>query len=160
MSSEDTPKGFTVVDSRVSRDDEGDQGPGGDKENKKAADKPGGEGAVKSGETSKPDAAEESLETGASMETDHAPITFPGFLLSLHHSAAICLGLVPDPIQNERITRLDLARENIDLLEMLKEKTKGNLDADEQKLIENILYDLRMAYVQVCKASGKGDCDL
>ena len=51
--------------------------------------------------------------------------------------------------------RSEMAQQNIDLLEILKEKTKGNLDQQESKLIENILYELRMAFLEVCRSQQK-----
>jgi hypothetical protein len=86
------------------------------------------------------------------------PVTFPTFLLSLHTAALIHLGLIPDPVSNEQVVNLGLARQNIDLLEMLQKKTKGNLDDEESKLFDNILYELRMVYVQVCEQTTGGEC--
>jgi len=61
------------------------------------------------------------------------------------------LGEVPDPVSKQSVKQLSSAKQTIDLIGMLQEKTKGNLSSEEEKLIEYILYDLRMRYV---KATG------
>ncbi len=78
-------------------------------------------------------------------------IDFKNFVLSLSTSALIQLGEIQDPFTQEAAKNLPLAKQTIDLIGMLKEKTKGNLSPDESKLIEYVLYDLRMRYV---KAAG------
>jgi hypothetical protein len=88
----------------------------------------------------------------ASQEQIHLPeINFVNFLFSLSTSALIQLGDIEDPISQKIARNLPLAKQTIDLIGMLKEKTKGNLTPDEEKLIESILYDLRIRYV---KATG------
>jgi hypothetical protein len=72
---------------------------------------------------------------------------FSTFILSLSTSVLVCLGELPDPLKNEKSTNLPLAKQTIGIIEMLKEKTKGNLTEEEDRLIESILYDLRMKYV-------------
>lgn len=80
----------------------------------------------------------------------HAPIPFAGFVLSLATSAAIHLGDVADPGTGQvQAPDLEAASQMIDLLAMLQEKTRGNLDADEAQVLEQILYDLRLRYVAV-----------
>lgn len=79
------------------------------------------------------------------------PVDFPTLVLSFAQSALVHLGELPHPETGEPKRNLSLARHNVDLLGMLQEKTRGNLDTDEQKLIENLLYDLRMKYVSQCK---------
>jgi hypothetical protein len=76
-----------------------------------------------------------------------APITFATFVLSLSTQALAQLGDIPDPI--DRSTRVDLeaAREIIDILGMLREKTHGNLGPDESAQLDEALYALRMRYV-------------
>lgn len=75
-------------------------------------------------------------------------INFTNFLLSLSTSVLIHLGEVKDPMTSEVEKDLPNAKQTIDLLGMLREKTKGNLTPDEEKLFENLLYDLRMRYVR------------
>lgn len=69
-------------------------------------------------------------------------------ILSLSSSVLVNLGEVPDPESNQINENLDLARHTIDLLAMLEEKTKGNLTKDEEDLLKNVLFELRMKYVQ------------
>lgn len=78
-------------------------------------------------------------------------IDFSSFIFSLSTSALLHLGEVPDPITKKRGKNLPLAKQTIDILGMLKEKTKGNLTPDEEKLMENILTDLRWRYVREVK---------
>ena len=84
-------------------------------------------------------------------ETPLPEIHFMNFLLSLSTSALIQLGEVPDPMTQKAERHLPLAKQTIDIIGMLQEKTKGNLTPEEEKLIEFVLYDLRMKYV---KAAG------
>lgn len=68
--------------------------------------------------------------------------------LSLGNAALVGLGLVPEPETGSTIRNLDLAAQNIELLSMLKEKTKGNLSSEEEHLLNGLLYDLRLKYVE------------
>jgi hypothetical protein len=81
---------------------------------------------------------------------DHIPmpeIDFSTFILSLSSSALLHLGLIENP-HTRRIDRnLELAKQTIDILGMIRDKTKGNLSHDEDNLIENLLTDLRLKYV-------------
>lgn len=81
-------------------------------------------------------------------ETNLPPVNFITFLLSLAGSAHVALGLVPNPQTNKTEKNLPLAKQTIDLLEVLKEKTKGNLTKDEEELFEHLLFELRMKYVE------------
>ncbi|MCI5071699.1 DUF1844 domain-containing protein [bacterium] len=85
-----------------------------------------------------------------STETQNTPtINFTSFVLSISTSALVQMGLVPDPVSNETQKNMVLAKQQVDILEMLGEKTKGNLDENEQKLMDQVLYELRMRYVEV-----------
>lgn len=77
------------------------------------------------------------------------PVNFSMFVLSLNTSALIHLGQIPDPQTQEKRKNLALARQTIDILDMLKQKTKGNLTKDEEKLLDSVLYELRMIYLKV-----------
>jgi len=81
-------------------------------------------------------------------ETQLPEINFVTFVLSLNASALVNLGLVEDPASNTKVKNLPLAKQTIDILGMLQEKTKGNLTADEENLIKHVLYELRMIYVK------------
>ncbi len=71
------------------------------------------------------------------------PVSFAQFVVSLGSSALVHLGEIPDPGTGEAIQDKALARQTIAVLEMLHQKTKGNLDEDEARLIEALLTDLR-----------------
>ncbi|AGC49500.1 DUF1844 domain-containing protein [Lawsonia intracellularis] len=74
-------------------------------------------------------------------------VTFSTFILSLASSALAQLGEVPHPESGEIIQDLPMAKHTIEILSMLQEKTKECLDSDESRLIEGLLYELRMKYV-------------
>jgi hypothetical protein len=76
---------------------------------------------------------------------------FSTFILSLSHSALMHLGEAPHPETGQIEQNLPLARQTIDLIGMLEEKTKGNLSGDEERLVGQILFDLRMRYVELSK---------
>jgi hypothetical protein len=78
---------------------------------------------------------------------------FTTFVLSLSHSALMHLGEAPHPETGRVERNLALARQTIDLIAMLDEKTKGNLTGAEERLLAQLLYDLRMRYVEASKAS-------
>lgn len=84
------------------------------------------------------------------------PATFEFLTLSLKTQAEIQLGLLHFGEEEERgQPDLRVARHTIDILAMIQEKTKGNLNLEEQRLIENSLTELRFRYVQVLEASKK-----
>lgn len=78
-------------------------------------------------------------------------IDFSTFVLSLSHSALMHLGEAPHPETNAVEANLALAKQNIDLLALLEEKTKGNLSGDEERLLAQVLFDLRMRFVERSK---------
>ena len=75
-------------------------------------------------------------------------INFPTFIFSLNSSALLNLGAIEDPGTGQKAKNLPLAKQTIDILAMLEEKTIGNLVDDEAALLKNILYELRMLYVK------------
>jgi hypothetical protein len=120
-------KSFTVRDKRFSAQKEGEGNSKVKEENK--------EGGFQEGDSPE-------------QETVLPEINFINFLFSISTSALIQLGEIEDPISQQTVKNLPLAKQTIDLIGMLKEKTEGNLTPDEAKLIENILFDLRMRYVK------------
>lgn len=76
------------------------------------------------------------------------PLNFSTFILSLSTQALVHLGEIPNPIDNKLGTDLLAAKHMIDILGILKEKTKGNLDDSESGLLDTVLYDLRLNYVE------------
>jgi hypothetical protein len=81
------------------------------------------------------------------------PVDFHTFVLSLGSSALLHLGEIENPNDGVSQKDLPLAKHTIDILAMLEEKTKGNLTTAEEKLIESLLYDLRLRYVEATKKS-------
>ena len=124
---EEQEKNFTVRDKRFSAQKEG-EGDSKITEEKKGGESQGGD--------------------SPQQETVLPEINFINFLFSISTSALIQMGEIEDPISQQTVKNLPLAKQTIDLIGMLKEKTKGNLNPDEAKLIENILFDLRMRYVK------------
>ena len=99
---------------------------------------------------------EPAAETSESMtdqeeeKTDYQlpEINFATFIFSLNHSVLVHLGVMEDPSTGKKVKNLPIAKQTIDILGMLEEKTRGNLDNDEEKMLKNILYDLRMIYIK------------
>jgi hypothetical protein len=83
------------------------------------------------------------------------PVDFSTHILSLASTALIALGKMPAPDGQEHPLDLETARHLIDVLGMLETKTKGNLDEAEQKLLQSLIYDLRVAFVDAQKAPAK-----
>jgi len=134
MESGEGKKGFTVHDKRTSTQ------------------------TVETGEGERPKAEAAPSQEGrkAGKETREAPpelpeINFSSFVLSLSTSVLVHLGEVPDPVTQKPDRHLPLAKQTIDLLGMLKEKTRGNLTADEEKLLDHLLADLRWRYIREAK---------
>ncbi len=86
-------------------------------------------------------------EAGAD-ETHMPEIDFSTFIISLNSSALVQLGILEEPGTGQKTKNLALAKQTIDVLVMLEEKTKGNLNRDEENILKSILYDLRMLYVK------------
>jgi len=79
---------------------------------------------------------------------DYPPINFSNFVLSLSTSAFFHFGDFPDPVSGKVQKDLQAAKQTIDMLDMISEKTKGNLDDQEKNLIQGVLYELKMRYVK------------
>ena len=87
-------------------------------------------------------------------EADALPaIDFSTFILSLSHSALVHLGDAPLPDGEGPERNLTLARQTIDLLGILQEKTRNNLSGEEERLLDQALYDLRLRFVEISKGS-------
>lgn len=76
---------------------------------------------------------------------------FSAFILSLNASSLIHLGEIPDPESRLRSVNVPAAKHTIEILEIIKDKTAGNLDEDEDKLLDDILYNLRLKFLQHSK---------
>ncbi len=111
------------------------------------------EGAEGTGGEPPKEAQSEQKEPHAGHEGHvHAPpveINFASFIFSLGRSAFLHLGEEPDPVTGQRQVSLPLAKETIDIISLLEEKTKGNLMPEEAQLVKNILYTLRMRFVEL-----------
>lgn len=91
--------------------------------------------------------AEAEAEPGAFGE-----MSFSTFVMGLTTQALMHLGEIPDPVHNDVHHDLPAAKQMIDLLGILRDKTKGNLDPTEEQLLGEMLYDLRMRYVEVARS--------
>ena len=81
-------------------------------------------------------------------------IDFSTFIMSLTSSAFYHLGDIADPETGKTETNLPAVHQTIDMLTMLREKTKGNLNEEENKLLEQLIYELQMKYVAKTKGAG------
>ena len=92
-------------------------------------------------------------QTGSSKEkeTESFQIDFSTFIMSLTSSAFYHLGDMPDPSTGKKEVNLPAVQQTIDMLIMLREKTKGNLKEDEEKLVEQLIYELQVKYVAKTK---------
>jgi len=86
-------------------------------------------------------------ESTPDTEQPHPPVTFSSFVFSLSTSALMLMGEQLDPQQPSPAMNLPQAKEIIDILSMLDAKTKGNVSSDEQSVLADMLYTLRMKYV-------------
>ncbi len=74
-------------------------------------------------------------------------IDFPSYVLTYYTQGLVLLGEVPNPYTNKKEENLQAARHMIDILALLQEKTRGNLDQEEQQLLDSVLYELRMKFM-------------
>ncbi len=139
--SERKPEGFTVTDRR------GFDATGERKENVPAAAKPAeptparAEVAGRAGDEPAPREADLPL----------PPADFATLVLSLGSSAVAYMGEAPTGDDKKKSRNLPMAKHAIDLLSVLQEKTKGNLSGEEQQILESLLFDLRLRYVEAVK---------
>jgi len=94
------------------------------------------------------EAQERSAAAHARPEAPLPEINFATFVVSLNASALLHLGAIEDPTTGQTNKNLAMAKQTIDILSLLQEKTEGNLAAEEKNLLKNILYDLRIIYVK------------
>ncbi len=84
-------------------------------------------------------------------------LSFTAFVVSLASTAAIHLGDLADPMTGQKLElNLEGAAQMIEILALLEEKTRGNLNAEERQVIEQILYELRMRFVEVSGLGPQG----
>ncbi len=140
--SEEEEKGFVIKDRRRLKEE--DESAGKDEPKARVEQKP-------EPEPQKTARAEPAGQTQAGQTGPLPEVTFSTFVFSLSTSALLHLGEIPDPNTNQINKNLSLAKQTIDILGMLQEKTKGNLEDDEANLLQNLLYELRMKYVTATK---------
>jgi hypothetical protein len=99
------------------------------------------------------DASENRGESPGETHTRDAlpEINFSTFVISLSTQALMHLGEIANPLSEKNETDIPVAKQMIDILGMLREKSRGNLDESEDRLMEDILFDLRMKYVEAVK---------
>jgi len=141
-------KGFVVKDKRHFFQQEGERA---SPKEEKAKEPEGEEARLRGEEREKETEKKEGREEGQKQEVPLPEVTFSNFVFSLTTQALIQLGEIQDPESKRAMKSLPLAKQSIDLIGMLREKTSGNLTKEEEALIDNVLYDLKMRYV---KASG------
>ena len=84
---------------------------------------------------------------------DTSGIGFAAFALSLAHTAAVHFGDIPDPVTGTaHPANLQAAQQMIDILALLEQKTRGNLTAEERQLLEQILYELRLRFIDASRS--------
>jgi hypothetical protein len=92
---------------------------------------------------------------GTTHDREPSTISFVAFVLSLAHTAAVHFGDVPDPVSGQASqSNLPAAQQMIDILALLEEKTRGNLTAEERQLLEQVLFELRMRFVEIQNGAG------
>ena len=89
------------------------------------------------------------------MSDQESALTFTAFVLSLASTAAIHFGDLPDPVTGKPIeANLEGAAQMIEILALVEQKTKGNLTAEERQFLEQVLYELRLRFVEA-RSGGK-----
>ena len=113
-------------------------------------------------ETNPPAVASEPAATRADAEAGEVdlpdaedPASFANFMMSIASNAASSLGMMEHPVTHKREVDLELGKHWIDILGMLQHKTRGNLAAQEQQVLESLLADLRMQFVSLTNAAPK-----
>ncbi len=104
----------------------------------------------KTREAKEPAEVAEKAGVAPSMEMD-----FSLFISGLGMQALMGLGEITDPLTKKKEVNLDQAKQTIDILSMLKGKTEGNLTDEESKILDNLLYELRMKYIDKVKGEAK-----
>ena len=132
------PKGFTVQDRRRFSPETGETREGAP-ESAASTDRPQ--------EAKTPDSPSDS----EARDEPLPAISFSTFVISLSTQVLMHLGEIASPMSGKVDTDIPVAKQMIDILGMLREKTRGNLNGGEEKLIEDILFDLRMKYVEAVK---------
>ena len=141
-------KGFVVKDRRIFTEEDKETEAGDEKTQTQPSTDEAAQSRPITEKNREPEAPEPS-KTDVSEEQPQFPeINFPTFVVSLNASALLHLGAIEDPTTGQKTKNLPMAKQTIDILSMLEEKTAGNLNNEEKNLLKNILYDLRLMYVK------------
>ena len=122
MTEDDKEKGFVIKDKRILNEESGAESD-----------------SASAGTEKKP------------IDTPLPAINFSTFVASLNASALVNLGIIADPSSGATEKNLPIAKQTIDIMDMLQLKTKGNLTVDEESILKSILYDLKLMYVKESK---------
>ena len=144
----DEKQDFKVKDRRIFSQDRPDDD---DSPAETLEDLTPGEAAQSSPEDTAKQPVDEQDQSTAPEEETAPPlpeINFSTFVVSLNASALLHLGAIEDPTTGQRKKNLPMAKQTIDILSMLEEKTAGNLNPEETNLMKSILYELRIIYVK------------
>lgn len=140
-------KDFVVKDRRRFSQ-ESQEGGAKDEQPETAAAQAENQKSASSEERGKSEAREKAHPREEQEQTLLPEINFATFAVSLNASALLHLGAIEDPATGKTNKNLPMAKQTIDILSMLEQKTAGNLTKDEENLLKNILYDLRIIYVK------------
>ncbi|MGA1842030.1 MAG: DUF1844 domain-containing protein [bacterium] len=140
--------GFTIIDRRIGAKKTKERS--GDKADETETSKDAKSSLKEGTEKEKPREREKPGEK-VSEEIPLPEVDFPSFIMSLSTSVFIHLGEIPDPTTNQKNINLPLAKQTIDLIAMLKEKTEGNRTEDEDRLMDELLYNLRMKFLALSR---------
>jgi hypothetical protein len=99
--------------------------------------------------------ASKRAELGQGAGAQAPELTFAAFIWSLSEQALAALGEIPDPMTGKVTHDLVMAQQMIDIIRMLRDKTRGNLDPHEQTLVQEILSTLQMKYVELARQPGR-----
>ncbi len=141
-------KGFKVKDRRIFTDDNKEAETKDEGAQTQPATDEGAQAQPSTEKTGESEAAEASKINASEEQPQFPEINFPTFVVSLNASALLHLGAIEDPTTGQKAKNLPMAKQTIDILSMLEEKTAGNLNNEEKNLLKNILYDLRLMYVK------------
>ncbi len=131
-------KGFKVDDRRRFSPDTGEA-----RENKEEMAPPEGQ--------NEPATVQQPVEEKTSAEETPPSINFSTFIISISTQALVHLGEIPNPLSGKAEKDISVGKQMIDIIGVLREKTRGNLDKGEEKLVDDILFDLRMKYVEAVR---------
>ena len=138
-------KGFKVHDKRRFTEE-------GEAREETAGEQPRGPGEEPPSEPG-PEPGVESAPEPGDRRQELPPINFSTFIISLSTQALMHLGEMINPVTGEVEKDVEVAKQTIDIIGMLSEKSKGNLDETEEQLLREVLYNLRMKYVEAVRTT-------